>query len=102
MEEGEEQNRVILSTHALSPTLSFPFFPPSLRMEVLRQIQGDSYGDEEEEGREEAAAEYQALFERRREGLAEEGEEEMDEDEEVREKEGHHPCIPPSFVNRLH
>ncbi|GAB5035257.1 duf1777-domain-containing protein [Nannochloropsis oceanica] len=53
------------------------------RMEVLRQIQGDSYQDEEEEGREEAA-EYQALFERRREGLEEEGEEEMDEDDEAK------------------
>lgn len=52
-------------------------------MEVLRQIQGDSYQDEEEEGREEAA-EYQALFERRREGLEEEGEEEMDEDDEAK------------------
>jgi hypothetical protein len=54
-------------------------------MEVLRQIQGDAYQEEGEEGGEgrAAASEYQAMFERRRQGLTEEGEEEMDEDEEV-------------------
>ncbi|TFJ82328.1 hypothetical protein NSK_006356 [Nannochloropsis salina CCMP1776] len=55
-------------------------------MEVLRQIQGDAYQEEGEKGGEgrAAASEYQAMFERRRQGLTEEGEEEMDEDEEAK------------------